>query len=160
MGWSHHAYVLYLLSCVWPCDPWTVACWASLSLGSSRQEYWGRWPFPPPGDLPNLGLKPLVSRVSCITGRLFTTEPPEALVPPWDNSKPILQHFQCYYFVSKAKAQNRFSRLLLPSPTLLPLHPGVAREALEFTQIFAAYKDLHRQCLCGSYPLAHRMELR
>ena len=62
--------------------------------------------------------------------------------------------------IHKAKAQNPFSRLLLPSPTLLPLHPGVAREALEFTQIFAAYKDLHRQYLCGSYPLAHRMELR
>ena len=24
----------------------------------SRPEYWRRWPFPAPGDLPNLGIKP------------------------------------------------------------------------------------------------------
>ena len=24
----------------------------------SRQEYWSGWPFPPPGDLPNPGIKP------------------------------------------------------------------------------------------------------
>ena len=27
----------------------------------SRQEYWRRLPFPPPGDLPDLGIKPQVS---------------------------------------------------------------------------------------------------
>ena len=26
-------------------------------LGLSRQEYWSELPFPPPGDLPNLGVK-------------------------------------------------------------------------------------------------------
>ena len=37
---------------------WTVACQAPLSGGSSRQGYWNGLPFPPPGDLPNLGIKP------------------------------------------------------------------------------------------------------
>ena len=37
--------------------PWTVAWHAPLSMGFSRQEYWGRLPFPTPGDLPNSGIK-------------------------------------------------------------------------------------------------------
>ena len=36
---------------------WTVACQAPLSMGFSRQEYCSGWPFPPPGDLPNLGIE-------------------------------------------------------------------------------------------------------
>ena len=38
--------------------PWTVACQAPLSMGFSRQEYWNGLPCPPPGDLPNPGIKP------------------------------------------------------------------------------------------------------
>ena len=41
---------------LWP--QWTVAHQAPLSMGFSRQEYWGGLPFPPPEDLPNLGIKP------------------------------------------------------------------------------------------------------
>ena len=37
---------------------WTVACQAPLSMGLSRQEYWSGSPCPPPGGLPNLGIKP------------------------------------------------------------------------------------------------------
>ena len=32
---------------------WTVACQVPLSLGFSRQEYYSRLLFPPPGDLPD-----------------------------------------------------------------------------------------------------------
>ena len=32
---------------------WMVACQAPLSMGFSRQEYWNRLLFPPPGHLPN-----------------------------------------------------------------------------------------------------------
>ena len=28
-------------------------------MGFSRQEYWSGLPFPPPGDLPDLGIKPM-----------------------------------------------------------------------------------------------------
>ena len=31
---------------------------APLSMGFSRQEYWSGLPFPSPGDLPDLGIKP------------------------------------------------------------------------------------------------------
>ena len=36
---------------------WTVARQAPLSMGFSRQEYWSGLPFPPPGDLPDPGIK-------------------------------------------------------------------------------------------------------
>ena len=38
---------------------WTVACQGPLSLGFFRQEYWSGLPFPPPGDLSNLGTEPV-----------------------------------------------------------------------------------------------------
>ena len=38
--------------------PWTVAPEAPLSMGFSRQEYWGGLPRPPPGDLLDPGIKP------------------------------------------------------------------------------------------------------
>ena len=47
-----------LLSRVRLCDPWNVAHQASLSMRLSQQEYWSALPFPPPGDLPNRGIKP------------------------------------------------------------------------------------------------------
>ena len=36
---------------------WTVASQAPLSTGFSRQEYWSGFPCPPPGHLPNPGIK-------------------------------------------------------------------------------------------------------
>ena len=38
--------------------PWSVVCQTPLSLGSSRQAYWSELPLPPPGDLPDPGIKP------------------------------------------------------------------------------------------------------
>ena len=35
--------------------PCPVASQAPLSVEFPRQESWSRWPFPPPGDLPNAG---------------------------------------------------------------------------------------------------------
>ena len=36
--------------------PWTVDHQAPLSMGFLRQEYWSRFPFPSPGDLPDPGI--------------------------------------------------------------------------------------------------------
>ena len=55
--------------------PWTVACQAPLSIGFFRQEYWNEMPFPPPGDLPNPGIKPMSPEPPALAGRFFTTEP-------------------------------------------------------------------------------------
>ena len=44
-------------SCPTLVTPWTVAGQVPLSMGFSRQEYWGGLPFPSPGDLPSPGIK-------------------------------------------------------------------------------------------------------
>ena len=57
--------------------PWTVAHQALLSMVFPRQEYWNGLPFPSPGDLPNLGIKPTspVSPASpALAGGFFSTE--------------------------------------------------------------------------------------
>ena len=36
-----------------------IPCQAPLSMGFSRHAYWSGWPFPPPGDLPDSGIKPV-----------------------------------------------------------------------------------------------------
>ena len=69
-------------SCVWLfVTPWTVACQAPLSMRFSRQEYWSGLPFPPPGDLPDPGIKPASRMSPALADRLFTTSAAgEALV--------------------------------------------------------------------------------
>ena len=42
-------------------------------MGFPRQEYWNVLPFPPPGDLPDPGIKPVSA---ALAGRFFATEPP------------------------------------------------------------------------------------
>ena len=62
--------------------PWTVALQAPLSMGFSRQEYWGGLPFPPPGDLPSPGIEPVSPAAPILSGRFSTTEPPGK---PWNS---------------------------------------------------------------------------
>ena len=40
---------------------WTVGHRTPLSMGFSRQEYWSGLPCPPPGNLPDPGIKPVSS---------------------------------------------------------------------------------------------------
>ena len=40
--------------------PWTVAHQAPLSMGFFRQEHWSGFPCPPPGDLPDPGMEPVL----------------------------------------------------------------------------------------------------
>ena len=53
-----HTGGLVTKSCPTLMIPWTVSCQAPLSMGFSRQEYWNGVPFPPPGALPDPGIKP------------------------------------------------------------------------------------------------------
>ena len=54
--------------------PWTVAHQAPLSTGFPRQENWSGLSFSSPGDFPDPGTKPMSP---ALTGRFFSTEPPE-----------------------------------------------------------------------------------
>ena len=52
--------------------PWTAAPQAPLSMGVPRQGYWSGLPFPPPGDLPDAGVKPRSPASPALAGRFFT----------------------------------------------------------------------------------------
>ena len=56
-------------SCLTLCHSMDCSLPGSSVHGISRQEYWSGLPLPSPGDLPNLGIEPWVSR---IVGRRFT----------------------------------------------------------------------------------------
>ena len=53
--------------------PWTVACQAFLSMEFSGQEYWSGLPGPPPGDLPDAGIKPVSLTSPVLAGGFVTT---------------------------------------------------------------------------------------
>ena len=61
--------------------PWTVARQAPLSVEFYRQEeYWRGLLIPPPGYLPDPGIKPLFPVTPALAGGFFTTSAPwEAL---------------------------------------------------------------------------------
>ena len=52
-----------------------AAPWTPLSMGFPMQEYWSALLLPPPGDLPNPGIKPASPVAPALAGRFFTTEP-------------------------------------------------------------------------------------
>ena len=53
------------------CAP-LCACQASLSMGSSRQEYWSGLPCPPPGDLPDPRVELASLTSPALAGKFFT----------------------------------------------------------------------------------------
>ena len=54
-------------SCPTLCDPMDCSPSGPPSMGFSRQEYWGGLPFPTSEDLPDPGIKPVSSCISCIS---------------------------------------------------------------------------------------------
>ena len=56
--------------------PWDVALQALLSVEFSRQEYWSRLPFPPPGDHLDSGIKPVSLAFPALADRFCTIAPP------------------------------------------------------------------------------------
>ena len=72
--------------CLILCDPKNCTPQAPLSMEFSRQEFWGGFLFPTPGDLPDPGIKPMSAASLGIGSRFFTTGPP---------GKPCLQIRHC-----------------------------------------------------------------
>ena len=68
---------------------WTVARQALLSMGFSRQEHWSGLPCPPPGHLPDSGIKPASLMSPSLACGFFTTsatwksQNPYILKPNW-----------------------------------------------------------------------------
>ena len=71
----HFVLAIYSVAVSDSVNPWTVACQAPLSMRFLRQEYWGGFPFPPPGHLPNPGIKPTSSAYPALAGGFFSSGP-------------------------------------------------------------------------------------
>ena len=56
------------------CDAMDCSLPSSSVHAISQQEYWSGLPFPPPGDLPDPGIKPASPASPALAGRFFTTE--------------------------------------------------------------------------------------
>ena len=65
---------------------WRVAHQAPLSMEFSRQKYWSGLPFPPPGYLPNPGIKPASLVSPALADGFFTNVP---------SGKPICEEYLC-----------------------------------------------------------------
>ena len=61
--------------------PWMVAHQVPLSMRFPGQKYQSGLPFPSPGYLPDQGSNPCLLHWQ---GGLFTTEPPEKLIPNFE----------------------------------------------------------------------------
>ena len=89
---------------------WNVTCQALLSMGFSRQEYWSGLPFPPPGDLPDLGIEPMSLISPALAGGFFTTS------TTWDLLESLCSleyfcHLICefpgmFFFLSRRRGNN------------------------------------------------------
>ena len=71
----HVRRVLSHFSRVRLCDPMDRSPPGSSVHGISQQECWSGLPFPSPGDLPDLGIKPVSPVSPALAGRFFTAEP-------------------------------------------------------------------------------------
>ena len=69
---SHCVIFLYFFALIANSLPPQVQ--APLSMEFSREEYWSRLPFPPPGHLPNPGTEPVSPAPSALAGEFFTAE--------------------------------------------------------------------------------------
>ena len=64
-------------SCPTLCNPVDCSLPGSSLHGILQQEYWTGLPFPSPGDLPNLGIKP---QTPALQADALTSEPPGTLL--------------------------------------------------------------------------------
>ena len=96
--------------------PCTAARQAPLSMGFSRQEYWGGLPCPPPGHLPNSGIEPVSLKSPALEGRFFTTS------APWE---ALLSHTAPFISV-KITAYDDLFRLCFSQRTVRATWLGVA----------------------------------
>ena len=76
---------------------WTAALQTPLSLGFLRQEYCSGLPFPPPGDLSDVGIEPESLVLPALAEEFFTTEPPGKPQPKVELSKFCFQMFQTHH---------------------------------------------------------------
>ena len=88
--------------------PWTVARQSPLSLEFPRQECWSGLPFPPAGELPNPGIKPFISCVSCICRQILYHRATWEVVLFGPSIWFLLTHLSLHELVSSLKGKTDF----------------------------------------------------
>ena len=124
LGLFHESCLCLLshFSCVQLCATlWTVAYKASLSMGFFRQEYWRGLPFPPPGDLPNPGIKPAPLMSPALASKFFTTS------ATWETPSLHDSYIYLKIWLSFKSSLNWWHHLRFPQPSarvrVLPCPP-------------------------------------
>ena len=81
------------------CDPLdqTIACQSPLSMGFLRQEYWSGLPRPPPGDLPDPGIKPTSPTLQVDSLPLSHQGSPLTIVLGTENTEKNGTAFSAFY---------------------------------------------------------------
>ena len=103
--------------------PWIVACPTPLSMEFPRQEYWSGLSFPSPGDLPDLGTKPLSPVSPALASRYLPMVP---------LGKPLTCTYQHQLYVFGGHCLTYLSPLLLEMLTNFSMPPA-SRKALAFS---------------------------
>ena len=136
--------VLNHFSDVWLCAVlWTVAFLASLSMGFSRQEYGNGLPWPPPGNLPDPGIKPaslmsLLWLLHCQAGSLL-------LVPP--GKSRCIPDTIIYVLQRGNKAENMVGESVLKRPH-------------QFSSVAQSCPTLYnpKNCSTPGFPVHHQLQ--
>ena len=117
-----------VLSCVQLfTTPWTVADQAPPSMGFSRQEYWTGLSCPPPGDLPNQGIKPTSLMSLALADGFFT------ISPTWESPT------QPYYLsICVSWRRREFIREFIRDPASIFSSPLLY--SLAYVTVFVTYK--------------------
>ena len=106
---------------------WIIAYQAPLSMGFSGQEYWSGLPCPPPGHLPDTGIKPTSLESPALAGEFLTTAPPgkpRVLRLPEGRENFITHSINCYIIPhSINNAEHQDGNDVLP-PFATPLNTG------------------------------------
>ena len=116
---------------------WTVAYQVPLSMGFSRQEYWGGLSWPPPGDLPNQGIEPMSPMSSAFSSIQFS-----------------------HSVVSDSLQSHELQHIKLPCPSPTPracsnscplsqwCHPTISSPVIPFSSCLQSFPE------SGSFPMS------
>ena len=127
--------------------------------GFSRQEYWSGLPCPPPGDLPNQGIKPTSLMSPALAGRFFTTsatwEPSDSVEESIASILKASEEFPLYHAGSDCVTCSSLSTLLVQGM----LSSGLSWKKLEptlnerlesiFTQTIPLVVNYNICCCCS-----------
>ena len=82
----------------------------------SWQEYWSGLPFPSPGNLPHLGIKPGYPALQAYSSLCKPLGKPEDILPVWENERKSESESECCSVMSDSLWPHRWepARLLCP----------------------------------------------